>query len=119
MPAPAAITGIAPAHMVNVDGQANFSEPGDNDLYTVPENKYLVITDAIFETSGRRITLELNEMIGEKTNLKIQRELFSRENIPGRMGLVFQPGAKVVLKCLDTWGEHVIPFHMEGYLASP
>lgn len=98
--------------------------PGVVEIYTVPNNKCLVLTDLELSDVGQ-LTISLCQELGGTITFKrgsgFNRTVFQTGLQPyhSSVGLKFAPGSKVVLNNTGPSNGTDVAYTMTGYLAAP
>ncbi len=103
------------ADIVNLDGTATIAKGGGTTaLYTVPSNKYLVVTDAEFDSSGF-IDMLAGGVVKRSFPFTDPMTAFHSS-----IGLAFPPNSTVVLRnSAGGFGSDLCNYSLTGHLANP
>jgi hypothetical protein len=103
--------------------QGNGTVEGRFVVYTVPQNKSLIITEATVTGVGAVDYSQIGEQLGGATQWKVIGALFRTSNTSwqysSNVGVAFGPGSAVVITCYDSnaGGQSRYSWHLTGYLA--
>lgn len=103
--------------------QGNGTLEGRFVVYTVPQNKSLIITEATVIGAGAVDYSQIGEQLGGATQWKVIGALFRTSNTSwqysSNVGVAFEPGSAVVITCYDlnAGGQSHYSWHLTGYLA--